>query len=234
MEYVERIKPYCNRIGLVGAGISAHPRLCEILRKIRELELGTSLSSLRLDKVDEELLELLSDSGQKTVTVAPESFSEETLALLSKKAPKGGFAESLLRILKCCFPVVKAYMMMGIPGDDFEKSVMEGAKVMKELGKGAKKIELSYSVFQPKPGTYMASESMAGSKTLKREARLIRKILGPLVRSVNIPSLKVSITGDLLSRGGTTAISLALTRPFPKKLAAKSIDGAKDYWMAPA
>src|SRR5262249_38010600 len=58
-EVLRRIPGHARRVGLVGAAVSDHPGLCEIARAIVDSGREIGLSSLRADRLTEELAQLL-------------------------------------------------------------------------------------------------------------------------------------------------------------------------------
>ena len=230
-EYARKMKPYANRVGLVGAGLAARKDLVAILKQLSEEEIQASLASLRLDGVSDELLAQLKEHGQRTVTVAPESFRPETLALLGKKPPTGGFHSCLERILNAGFHRVKLYMMMAIPGDNPQESVELAYETLSPLGKLANRIELAYAIFQPKPATSMAKEKISDHKAIKKEAKLIKKRLGSLVGSLELPGPKGALIADLLCRGGAQAMKLALASRPKADTYEEAISQGEKWWL---
>ena len=231
IDYARKMKPHANRVGLVGAGLAARKDLVAILKQLGEEDIQASLASLRLDGVSDELLAQLKEHGQRTVTVAPESFRPDTLALLGKKPPLGGFHSSLSRILNAGFHRVKLYMMMAIPKDNPQESVELAYETLAPLGKLAKRIELAYAVFQPKPATAMAKEKISDHKAIKKEAKLIKKRLGSLVGSLELPGPKGALVADLLCRGGASAIELAQASRPKSEAYEKAITQGEKWWL---
>ena len=231
IDYARQMKPYSNRVGLVGAGLAARKDLVEILVKLGEEEIQASLASLRLDGVNEDLLHQLKEHGQRTITLAPESFRPETLATLGKREPVGGFLANLEKVLKAGFHRVKLYMMMAIPGDSPDESVERAHETLSALGKLAKRIELAYAVFQPKPATAMAKEKISDNKAIKKELKLIKKRLGPLVGTLELPGPKGALIADLLCRGDSTAIELALSTRPKLEDCERAISAGQKWWL---
>ena len=65
-----------NRVGLLGAAVADHPQLAELAVETDRLGGRVSVSSLRVDNLATELLDVLSRGGTRTVTLAPEAGSE--------------------------------------------------------------------------------------------------------------------------------------------------------------
>ena len=108
------------KVGLVGAEISDYPGLLPlgrgVLRSLRTL----SFSSLRVDSLTPELADLVCDSGQKTVTLAPEAGSERMRRIIGK-----GFTEKeIIRAAEILTDrgvrSFRLYFMIGLPGESAE------------------------------------------------------------------------------------------------------------------
>ena len=65
-----------RRVGLVGAAVTDHPGLPEILRHIVDSGREVGISSLRADRLDDEIVGLLKRGGYRTLTTAADGASE--------------------------------------------------------------------------------------------------------------------------------------------------------------
>src|SRR5262249_21740393 len=59
-----------RRVGLVGAAVTDHPQIREIVRRIVDSGREVGISSLRADRLDDELVGLLARGGYRTLTTA--------------------------------------------------------------------------------------------------------------------------------------------------------------------
>src|SRR5437660_12525576 len=73
-----------DKIGLVSTAVCDHPEISEILGGLREMGYRISVSSLRLDQIEDELLDALVDSRDKHIDVAPETGSERLRRVLNR------------------------------------------------------------------------------------------------------------------------------------------------------
>jgi len=73
-----------NRVGLLGAAVADHPQLAELAVEADRLGGRVSVSSLRVDNLAPELLDVLSRGGTRTVTLAPEAGSERMRQRINK------------------------------------------------------------------------------------------------------------------------------------------------------
>ena len=65
-----------RRVGLVGAAVTDHPGLPEILRRIVDSGREVGISSLRADRLNDEIVGLLKRGGYRTLTTAADGASE--------------------------------------------------------------------------------------------------------------------------------------------------------------
>ena len=117
-----------KRVGLVGAAISDHPGLVELLAWIVDSGRGVGISSLRADRValKPDILRLLRAGGYSTLTVASDAASQR----LRREIQKGTTEAHLLACAEAArehrYRGLKVYMMVGVPGetaDDIEELV---------------------------------------------------------------------------------------------------------------
>ncbi len=128
-----------NKIALLGAQISAHPKFDNIMKYLRNkmdsgvnIELG--ISSLRTDSVTPELVQTLVKGGQKTSTIAIEAASERLRRFINKNLKE----EQILNAVKVArengLRGLKIYSMIGIPTETQEdiEEFLRLAKIIKE------------------------------------------------------------------------------------------------------
>ena len=77
-DVLELIPPGAAKVGLVGAAVTDHPRIVELVRTLVQDGRQVGISSLRADRLcaRPELVTLLAQSGAKTLTTAADGASE--------------------------------------------------------------------------------------------------------------------------------------------------------------
>ena len=83
-EAVLRGKKLGKKIGLMGAAISDYPYIDELVNFIRDQGLAFSCASLRADSITPAIVKGLAESGQKTITLAPEAGSKHMRDIINK------------------------------------------------------------------------------------------------------------------------------------------------------
>lgn len=185
---------------LIASDLSRYSKLVELIEVVREIKKERNFRliapSLRADAVNEDLLETLAESGEKTITIAPESCEE-----LRYKIGKGFSDESLLETCKLLKRIgisrLKLYVMFGLPGEtmnDLEKVV----RLIREVRSMGFKIRVSANPFVPKPHTPMEDEMFEDQDTLKRKLKFLRGELGGMLSTDGI---RQAYLQALISRG---------------------------------
>jgi len=228
--YAKSMAPFSTRVGLVGAGLAARSDLCELMDAISELDLQVSLSSLRLDRIDQNLLTRMRAHGQRTITVAPESMGKAALELLDKRLSLDQIASGLEILCGAGFSSVKVYMIIGIPGVDWRESAEAAERLLSGLGRLARRIHVACSILQPKPGTPLARADLVSSSDLKKEVRYLRSKIGRIVGSIELPKRRHALLADLLCRGGLDALELALDGKAGKAEHWASVETGANWW----
>lgn len=199
------------RIGLVGAAVSDYRHLGELCRFISDKGGKVSVSSLRIDALDQSLLEILHASGHKTVALAPEGGSQRLRDLIRK-----GLDEE--QILHACDILIgrdilnlKLYFIIGLPtetGQDLEEMVSLVEKIRQRVIAAAKKnrrlgsVVLSVNPFVPKPFTPFQWCGMEPRVSLEKKYTYLRRAVGALSNvKIQLESLREAFLQALLSRG---------------------------------
>ncbi len=74
-----------RRVGLVGAAVTDHPRIGELLRTLVDSGREVGVSSLRADRLTQELVDTLRRGGARTLTVASDGASQRMRDLVDRK-----------------------------------------------------------------------------------------------------------------------------------------------------
>jgi radical SAM superfamily enzyme YgiQ (UPF0313 family) len=210
-----------EKIGLVGAAISDYPELVSVGQEILRSQKQVSLSSLRVDSLTPQLADLVLDSGQKTITLAPEAGSERMRRVVRK-----GFTES--EILGAAEILAdrgvsnfRLYFMIGLPEENAEdvKAIVDLTKRIRhhllKKSHGLKKtirMNLSVNSFVPKPATPFQWHPFEDVRSLNDKIKTVKKGLqkekGVSV-AADVP--KWAYLQSLLSRGDRRVGKLLLT-----------------------
>jgi radical SAM superfamily enzyme YgiQ (UPF0313 family) len=187
-------------IALIASDLSRYSRLEELIEIMRRLRRDRNFKpiapSLRVDAMNEMLLEFLAESGEKTITIAP-----ETCEGLRYRIGKGFPDESLLntcRLLKKYgITRIKLYMMFGLPGETM-KDLEEAVKLVREIKNMGFKVRVSANPFVPKPHTPMENEEFEDPRILRRKLKFLKRELG---RILNTDGIRQAYLQAIVARG---------------------------------
>ena len=150
---------YTNKIALLGAQISAHPKFKNIMSYINNkidcgLNIELGISSLRTDSITSETIKTLVKGGQKHSTIAIEAASERLRKVINKNLKEDQILNAIKISRENGLKGLKIYSMIGIPSETEEdiNEFLNLAKTIKKENKGFN-IEFSFSTFVPKPQT---------------------------------------------------------------------------------
>ena len=180
---VLRGKALHKKIGLMGAAISDYPYIDDLVRFIRSEGLAFSCASLRADSITPAIVQGLAESGQKTITLAPEAGSEHVRNVINKGITDDDLFRSIDLAVAAGIMHVRMYIMIGLPFEnddditaivDMTRRVQEHMKMVGSTGR----ITLSINPFIPKPCTPFQWLPMTNKKTVEHRLDIIRKGLG--------------------------------------------------------
>jgi radical SAM superfamily enzyme YgiQ (UPF0313 family) len=141
-----------GRVGLVGAAVTDHPGLPAILRAIVDGGREVGISSLRADRLTDEIVGLLKRGGYRTLTTASDGSSERMRDVIQRKTKE----RHLLAAAALCrahgLKQLKLYMMLGLPSET-EADIDELGRFSLELARVAPRLVLGIAPFVAKRNT---------------------------------------------------------------------------------
>ena len=206
-EGVERAEKLGKKVGLMGAAISDYPEVDELVNYIRSKDMRYSCASLRADSLTQAVVDGLADSGQKTITIAPETGSERLRRVINKGISEEHLQNAATLSAKSGIQHMRLYIMIGLPtetDEDIEAIVGLAERTqahMVEVGcKG--RLTLSINPFIPKPFTPFQWMAMDNQKTVEKKLQYIKKALQKNRRiEVLVESPKEAYIQGVLARG---------------------------------
>lgn len=199
---VSELEPFTKKLGLFGPGIGDYEGLSDLVDQLAQLGFAVSVSSIRLGALDSPLLGALARAGQRTVTVAPESFSPRILKYLGKSVDPTSTQDGLTRLAKSGFARVKLYLMLGIPDEDESDLASIRQALMPHIRSGQIRWDLSFSILLPRPHTPLEALPLAAKSDLEARLRFLRRDLGSIERvELVLPSVRDTYLSDFLCRG---------------------------------
>lgn len=119
-EGVERAEKLGKKVGLMGAAISDYPEVDELVNYIRAKDMRYSCASLRADSLTQAVVDGLADSGQKTITIAPETGSERLRRVINKGISEEHLQNAATLSAKSGIQHMRLYIMIGLPTETDE------------------------------------------------------------------------------------------------------------------
>ncbi|AEH51991.1 B12-binding domain-containing radical SAM protein [Pseudothermotoga thermarum] len=176
------------KLGLIASNVTDYPWLEDIVQKAREKNIWISVSSLRLDRLNENLLSYLKQH-QHSFTIAPESATFKIRQILGKPFTDSQIEKALQLGRKSGFSQVKLYFMYGLDEETEEDLTAIGKMVSKAYEIGYNDVRLTLNAFVPKKGTKLGTRKMQDAKILKEKAKAIKGSI-PSRCDVTFESLK--------------------------------------------
>jgi radical SAM superfamily enzyme YgiQ (UPF0313 family) len=168
---LQRIPAEARRVGLVGAAVTDHPGLPTILRGIVDEGREVGISSLRADRLTDEIVGLLKRGGYRSLTTASDGASERMRTIIQRKTKE----KHLLRAAELCrthdLHHLKLYMMLGLPGETMD-DVDELGRFGVELAQVAPRVVFGIAPFVAKRNTPLDNAPFEGIAAV--EAKLTR------------------------------------------------------------
>jgi radical SAM superfamily enzyme YgiQ (UPF0313 family) len=211
LELAERARQHSKRVGLVSIALCDHPDIEEILTRLSAMGYSISPASLRLDDLTPTLVRLLRSSGERSITIAPETGSDRLRRVINKTVTNDEILASAEMIFANGVENLKLYFMIGLPTetDDDLVAIQDLTLKLREImlaharGRGqVGRIVGSVNPLVPKPGTAYQWLPMESDVVIERKIRHVRALMAGIDNVYfNIKSERHSFYQALLSLG---------------------------------
>lgn len=207
IETIELGLKYTNKIALLGAQITAHPRFEDICNYVEakidngeDIEMG--VSSLRVDSFTVPIVRTLVKAGQKNLTLAIEAGSERLRRVINKNLTENQIYSAIDAAVECGLRGMKFYGMIGLPTETMEdiEEIVNLSKRIKAKYKGFD-ISFGFSTFVPKANTPFQWFGRDSEKSLEQKSKYLQKELHKIGVQASVSSPKWDYYQALLSRG---------------------------------
>jgi radical SAM superfamily enzyme YgiQ (UPF0313 family) len=217
LDRVARIGEMTDRVGFVATAVGDHPQLAEILEECRHRDLDVALSSLRIPAMRSEVLGPLADSGARSVTIAPETGTDELRRRLNKPITNAAILEAVDTALQCGIDSLKMYFIIGLPGEtDVDlKGIADLLRQVQRMmvGRGRERgrvgtLHAGFNVLVPKPYTPYAREAMLSRSEARRRMQLVEGGVTDVANlRIDRPAYRESLWQAFLSRSDCSAFT---------------------------
>jgi radical SAM superfamily enzyme YgiQ (UPF0313 family) len=211
LHLAEQARPHSHRVGLVSIALCDHPEIEEILTRLAGMGYSISPASLRLDDLTPTIVKLLRKSGERTLTIAPETGSDRLRRVINKTITNDEILSRAELIFSEGFENLKLYFMIGLPTetDDDLMAIRDLTLQLREImltharGRGhIGRIVGSVNPLVPKPGTAYQWLAMEDDVSIERKIRRMRSLMAGIENVYfNIKSERHSFYQALLSLG---------------------------------
>ncbi|HKG34710.1 MAG TPA: radical SAM protein, partial [Gemmatimonadales bacterium] len=212
---LERARPVTDQLGFVATAVGDHPDIELILREANQLGFRTSVSSIRIPAVTEGVLEALHASGDRSITLAPETGTDELRVKMGKPITNETLLRKIRLIFQHGFTQLKLYFIIGLPGETMEdvEGILDlaGRARVILLEEAAKtgvigNIHLGVNVLVPKPYTPWQREPMDDERSLKEKVAVLRKGVARMPNvSIGSISVRQAVWQTYISKAGSDA-----------------------------
>jgi radical SAM superfamily enzyme YgiQ (UPF0313 family) len=165
------VPEYATKVGLVGAAVTDHPDIAAIVRDLVDGGRRIGISSLRADKLTDELVGLLARGGYRTLTVAADGASERMRRVVERSTKASHLVRSAELARAHRLHTLKVYMMLGVPGET-DADVDELVELSRQLAAIHPRVAYGLAPFVAKRNTPLDGAAFAGIDVV--EARLAR------------------------------------------------------------
>ena len=165
-----------DRTGLIATAVCDHPEISEILEGLSALGFHIALSSIKIDAIEDRILEVLARQGERALAIAPEAGNERLRRHINKKVSDAMLREKVRLVFARGFTRLKLYLQVGLPTEtdedvqDIVRTVEDLRQIAlaegRRLGRVATLVP-SVNAFIPKPHTPYEDESLAEEGLLK-------------------------------------------------------------------
>jgi len=186
LELAKAARPHASRAGLVSIALCDHPDIEHILRSLKGMGYSISPASLRLDDLTPTIVSLLKESGERTLTIAPETGSDRLRRVINKTVTNEEILDAAELIFASGIENLKLYYMIALPTEEDEDLVairdltlqlrevmMRHARKRGRVGR----IVGSVNPLVPKPGTTYQWLSMERSDVIERKMDRLRALV---------------------------------------------------------
>lgn len=238
-EAVERASKVTTEVGLISTAIASVPGISGIIRELAARGVKVATSSIRIDRIDDDLCEALVAAKRRSITIAPETGSEHVRRVMNKRLTNDDVFAAVEKLSRAGIPSVKLYLMVGLPGEG-----MEDVNQMAPLVRRIRDIVLSFArprgfagtvtasvnAFIPKPWTPFQWAPHERPEVLQEKLALVRRELcrEPNVK-LQVMSPRLAAIQAYLARADRRAAVALVSRGFGwRELREQGVDVARE------
>ncbi len=175
-----------KKIGIVGASVTSHPDFLPLCKWLNRKKIPFSVTSLRLNTVNEEIVEELLKGKNNSFAVAVEACSDNLRKIINKGLTDKEIFRAIDIFIKKKVINLKVYIIVGLPFEQFEdvtkivdfvvkikEMYMSKRKLLKNFGN----LSISVNPFIPKPNTPFHKYKMESEESLRKKIKFLHEKL---------------------------------------------------------
>ncbi len=212
---LDRARSVTDQLGFVATAVGDHPEIERILAEANGLGFRTAVSSIRIPAVTEGVLAALHASGDRSITLAPETGTDSLREKMGKPIGNEFLLEKVRLIFRHRFTQLKLYFLIGLPEETeadvfgiLELAARCRAAMLEEAGKTGVigHIHLGVNVLVPKPYTPWQRQPMDSERSLKRKISILKAGVARLPNvSMGSISVRQAVWQTYVSKAGSDA-----------------------------
>jgi radical SAM superfamily enzyme YgiQ (UPF0313 family) len=162
-----------RRVGLVGAAVTDHPRIVELLRTLVDSGREVGVSSLRADRLTQELVDQLRRGGATNLTVAADGASQRMRDLVDRKHSEEQILRAASFAKTAGMRQLKVYNVVGLPLEE-DADIDELVRFTTELSR-ILPVALGVAPFVAKRHTPLDGAPFAGIREVEAKLERLRR-----------------------------------------------------------
>jgi radical SAM superfamily enzyme YgiQ (UPF0313 family) len=170
---LELVPDHARRVGLVGAAVTDHPRIVELLRALVDGGREVGVSSLRADRLTGPLVDTLRRGGARILTVASDGASQRMRDLVDRKHSEEQLVRAARFAQQAGMERLKVYNMVGLPLET-DADIDELVRFTRELA-GYLPVVLGVAPFVAKRHTPLDGSPFAGVRVVEDRLERLRR-----------------------------------------------------------
>jgi radical SAM superfamily enzyme YgiQ (UPF0313 family) len=167
------IPDHAKRVGLVGAATTDHPQITDVVNALVDSGREVGLSSLRADRLNDDLVAALRRGGHRILTTASDGASQRMRDIIQRKTSEEQLRQAAKLARRHGMKRLKLYIMVGLP-DETDDDIDELIEFSTELS-SLIPLSLGVAPFVAKRNTPLDGAPFAGMPLVEARLRRLRR-----------------------------------------------------------
>ncbi|EKD82943.1 MAG: Radical SAM [uncultured bacterium] len=174
--------PDCSDLGLVAPSLFDHQQIEEIFSMLAKRNIRIRNSSVKWEKLQPQLLEILRRSGVTGLTLAPETGSKRLQTAINKPLNEIRFIECVREIFAAGFEQLKLYFVACLPGEEEQDldATIDFINTVVKASPSAGHVSAAFSLFVPKRHTLWQKQAAPTLQEMKHTVKYLKEGLSKL------------------------------------------------------